>query len=261
MILKIAMLMFIGMTAGYAGVIGKEVTYNSESLTLKGHLAYDDATRDKRPGILVVHEWWGNNDYSHKRTDMLAGLGYVALAVDMYGDGKQADNPGDAGKMAGELMKNPSALVARFTAAMDFLKNDEHVDASQIGAIGYCFGGGVVLAMARAGVDLKATVCFHGSVATQTPVKKGDVKGKILVCNGAADKFVPETDIKKFKDEMKSAGVDFKFVDYPGATHAFTNPAATELGKKFNMPIAYNEKADKRSWSEMQKLFNKVFKK
>jgi len=249
------------MATSYAGINGKHVAYKTDSLTMKGYLAFDDATKDKRPGIIVVHEWWGNNEYSRKRAEMLAELGYVALAVDMYGDGKQADNPGDAAKMAGEVMINPTMLTARFTAALDFLKNDEHVDPVRIGAIGYCFGGGVVLAMARAGVDLKATVCFHGSVATQTPVKRGDVKGKILVCNGAADKFVPETDIKKFKSEMKSAGVDFKFVDYPGATHAFTNPAATDLGIKFNMPIAYNEKADKRSWAEMQKLFNKVFKK
>jgi len=193
--------------------------------------------------------------------DMLAELGYVALAVDMYGDGKQADNPTDAGKLAGEIMKNPSLLKERFSAAMDFLRNDEHVDASQIGAIGYCFGGGVVLAMARTGTNLKAAVCFHGNLATQNPVKKGDVIAKILVCNGAADKFISADDVKKFKAEMKSASVDFKFVDYPGATHAFTNPAATELGKKFNIPIAYNEKADKRSWSEMQKLFKRVFKK
>ena len=193
--------------------------------------------------------------------DMLAELGYVALAVDMYGDGKQADNPTDAGKLAGEIMKNPSVLKERFSAAMDFLRNDEHVDASQIGAIGYCFGGGVVLAMARTGINLKAAVCFHGSLATQNTVKKGDVKARILVCNGAADKFISADDVKKFKAEMKSADVDFKFVDYPGATHAFTNPAATELGKKFNIPIAYNEKADKRSWSEMQKLFKRVFKK
>jgi dienelactone hydrolase len=261
MISKILAIIFMSITIAYAGVVGKEVTYKTDSLTMKGYLAYNDAMKDKRPGIIVVHEWWGNNDYSRKRADMLAELGYVALAVDMYGDGKQADNPTDAGKHAGEVMKNPSALQSRFNAAMDFLKNDEHVDRSQIGAIGYCFGGGVVLAMARTGIDLKAAVCFHGSLATQNPAKKGDIKAKILVCNGGADKFVSAEDAKKFKTEMKSAGVDFKFVDYPGATHAFTNPAATELGKKFNMPIAYNEKADKKSWSEMQAWFKKAFKK
>jgi dienelactone hydrolase len=259
MILKILALTFLSILTANAGVIGKKVTYNSDSLTMKGYLAFDDGMKGKRPGIIVVHEWWGNNDYSRRRADMLAELGYIALAVDMYGDGKQADNPTDAGKFAREVMKDPSTLQARFTAAMDFLKNDEHVDASQIGAIGYCFGGGVVLAMARIGIDLKAVVCFHGSLATQNPAKKGDIKARILVCNGAADKFISADDVKKFKVEMKSAGVDFKFIDYPGATHAFTNPASTEVGKKFNMPIAYNEKADKRSWSEMQKWFKKTF--
>jgi dienelactone hydrolase len=259
--LSLVILVLFAAVAARAAVVGKEVSYTADSLTMKGYLVYDDKFAGQRPGVLVVHEWWGNNDYSRRRADMLAGLGYVALAVDMYGNGKLADNPTDAGKFATEVMTNMSTMKARFDAAMDLLKNDEHVDPSRIAAIGYCFGGAVVLGMAREGADLKAVVSFHGNLATQHPAEKGSVKAKILVCNGVADKFVSADLIKKFKDEMKAAGADFKFVNYPGAVHSFTNPASTELGKKFNMPIAYNVKADKGSWTEMQRLLKKVFKK
>ena len=159
------------------------------------------------------------------------------------------------------MTTNMPVMKARFMAAMDFLRADEHVDPARIAAIGYCFGGGVVLAMAREGVDLKAVASFHGTLATQHPAKKGKVKTKILVCNGADDKFVSAEDIKKFKEEMKAASADFKFVNYAGAVHSFTNPASTETGKKFNIPIAYNEKADKQSGAEMEVLFKKVFRK
>jgi len=261
MTLKLVVLLLVGVVIAKGGIVVKEVTYTADSLTMKGYLAFNDAIKDRRPGVLVIHEWWGNNDYSRKRAEMLAKIGYVALALDMYGNGSQADNPEDAGKMAGEVMKNISVMKARFIAAMDLLKNDEHVDSTLIGTIGYCFGGGVALAMAREGVGLKAVVSFHGSLATQHPAEKGKLIAKILVCNGAADKFIPDDDIKKLKGEMKTAGADFKFVNYPGALHAFSNPDATELGKKFNLPIAYNADADKKSWSEMQKWFKRAFKK
>jgi len=259
--LSLLVLVLFAAVVTRAGDIGKEVTYAADSLTMKGYLVCDNKFMGKRPGVLVVHEWWGNNDYSRKRADMLAGLGYVALAVDTYGDGKLADNPNDAGKLASAVMSNMSAMKARFMAAMDFLKVDEHVDPARIAAIGYCFGGGVVLGMAREGADLKAVVSFHGSLAAQHPAEKGNVKAKILVCNGADDKFISADAIKNLKDEMKAAGADLKFVNYPGAVHSFTNPGSTELGKKFNMPIAYNEKADKQSWADMKALFKKVFKK
>ncbi|MBI1803436.1 MAG: dienelactone hydrolase family protein [Ignavibacteriae bacterium] len=254
-------LMIMAAVVARAGVVGKEVEYTADSLTMKGYLAYDDGVQGKRPGVLVVHEWWGHNEYARKRAEMLAELGYVALAVDMYGNGKQASHPDDAGKFAGEVLQNMSVMKARFMAAMDFLKKDEHVDPAQVAAIGYCFGGGVVLTMAREGTDLKAVVSFHGSLATQHPAEKSKVKAKILVCNGADDKFISADDVKKFKSEMKSAGADFHFVNYPGAIHGFTNPGATDLGKKFSMAIAYNENADKKSWAEMQKLFAKVLSK
>jgi len=254
-------LMLMGAVVTRAGIVGKPVEYTADSVTLKGYIVYDDKLKDKRPGVIVVHEWWGHNEYARKRADMLAELGYVALAVDMYGNGKQADHPNDAGKFSSEVMKNMPVMKARFLAAMDLLKKNEAVDPVRVAAIGYCFGGGVVLAMARDGADLKGVVSFHGSLATSTPAEKGKVKAKVLVCNGADDKFIPAEDIKNFKAEMKAAGVDLKFVNYEGAVHSFTNPGATEAGKKFNIPLAYNEKADKNSWADMQEFFRKILKK
>ncbi len=243
-----------------AKVVGKSVEYKAGDVTLKGYLAYDTNIKTKRPGVIVVHEWWGLVDYPKKRAEMLAKLGYVALAADMYGDGKIADNPTDAQKYAGESMKDPAALKARFLAALEYLKQDEHVDTTRIAAIGYCYGGGVVLNMARAGVDLKGVVSFHGSLGAVIPAQKGGIRAKLLVCSGGADKFLSEQAVEGFKKEMADAGADMKYVVYPGATHAFSNPEATALGKKFNMPIAYNAKADKGSWSEMQKFFKTIFK-
>ena len=254
-------LMLMSVVVARAGVTGKQVEYSADGVTLKGYIAYDDQAKNKRPGVLVVHEWWGHNEYARKRATMLAELGYVALAVDMYGDGKQASHPDSAGKFASEVTKNMPAMKARFMAAMDMLKKHEGVDPTRIGAIGYCFGGGVVLTMAREGADLKGVASFHGSLATSAPAEKGKVKARILVCNGADDKFISTEDVKNFKAEMKAAGADFKFVNYEGAMHSFTNPASTEAGKKFNLPLAYNEKADKKSWADMQEFFKKIFRK
>lgn len=242
-----------------AAVKGEEIQYTAESVTMKGYLAYDDAVAGKRPGILVVHEWWGHNEYARKRARMLAELGYTALAVDMYGDGKTAAHPDDASKFSGELFKNLPVAKARFLAALDLLKKHETVDAENVGAIGYCFGGGIVLAMARMGVDLKGVVSFHGSLGTQQPAKAGEVKAKVLVCNGAADPFVSKEDIESIKKEMKEANVDFTFKNYPGAKHSFTNPEADENGKKFKLPLAYSKKADEASWNDMKAFFKKCF--
>ncbi len=232
--MKLTILMLILVSSiTHAEIIGKVVDYTANNVALKGYIVYDNTLKEKRPAIIVVHEWWGVTDYPKKRAEMLASLGYVAFAVDMYGDGRVADNPGDAQKFAGESMKDPALLKAKFMAAIELLKKNEHVDSTRIAAIGYCYGGGVVLNMARAGVDLKGVVSFHGSLTTTTPAEKGNVKAKILVCNGGADKFISKNDIKNFKQEMKKADVDFKFLSYEGALHAFTNPAATELGKKF----------------------------
>ncbi len=255
----IFMLILVSSTISHAEIIGKVVEYTADNVRLKGYIAYDNTLKEKRPAVIVVHEWWGVTDYPKKRAEMLASLGYIAFAIDMYGDGKIADNPDDAKKFAGESMKDMPLLKAKFVAAMEFLKKNEHVDSTRIAAIGYCYGGGVVLNMARAGVDLKGVVSFHGSLATTTPAKKGIVRAKILVCNGSSDKFVSENDIKDFKQEMKAADVEFKFLSYKGALHAFTNPEATNLGKKFNMPIAYNENADRKSWKTMRRFLKTIF--
>ena len=254
-------LLLLSATGLRAGIATRSIDYTADGVTLKGYIAYDKDVTGKRPGILVVHEWWGHNEYSRKRAEMLAELGYVALAVDMYGDGKQAGHPEDAGKFSSEIMKNMPVMKERFLAALDLLKKDSHVDAKQIGAIGYCFGGGVVLAMARSGAELSGVVSFHGGLGTSSPAEKGKVKARILVCNGAADPFVTTEDLKAFEQEMTSAGADYKVISYEGAKHSFTNPGSTEAGKKFNIPLAYNEAADKQSWKDMQEFFNGIFKK
>lgn len=243
-----------------AAVVGKEVSYEANGKTMKGYIAYDDKVKGKRPGVLVVHEWWGHNDYSRKRANMLAELGYTALALDMYGDGKQASHPKEAGAMAGEVKKNMKEAEARFNAARELLMKHETTDSKKIAAIGYCFGGGVVLEMARRGVDLDAVVSFHGSLATSSPAKPGDIKARVLICHGADDPFIKPEHITAIKKEMKPLKSDFVFKDYPNAKHAFTNPAADENGKKFNIPLAYNAEADKKSWADMQKFLQDTFK-
>jgi len=243
----------------WAEVQGTEVSYQASGTTLKGYLATDPALKGPRPGILVVHEWWGHNDYARKRARMLAELGYTALAVDMYGDGKQAAHPEDAGKFAGEVRKNAAMAKARFLAAMKLLQSQPGVQADKVAAIGYCFGGGVVLEMARRGVDLAGVASFHGSLGTAQPAQKGAVKAKVLVMNGDADPFVKPEQIAAFKQEMQAAGVDFEFIGYPGAKHAFTNPGADTYGQKFNLPLAYNAEADRASWLKMQDFFKHIF--
>lgn len=244
----------------WAEVQGTEVNYQSGDTTLKGYLATDPALKGPRPGILVVHEWWGHNDYARKRARMLAELGYTALAVDMYGDGKQAAHPEDAGKFAGEVRKNAAAAKARFLAAMKLLQSQPGVQNDKIAAIGYCFGGGVVLEMARRGVDLAGVASFHGSLGTAQAAQKGDVKAKVLVMNGDADPFVKAEQISAFKQEMQAAGVDFEFIGYPEAKHSFTNPGADAFGQKFKLPLAYNADADRKSWDKMQAFFTDIFR-
>jgi len=240
---------------------GKPVEYTAGGVTLKGYLAYDEHVKGKRPGVLVVHEWGGQNEYVRKRARMLAELGYTALALDMYGEGKIASHPDDAGKFAGEVMKNFPVAKERFLAALEFLKKQPTVDPDRIAAIGYCFGGGVVLNMARQGVDLKGVASFHGSLAVVKPDQPTPIKAAVRVYNGADDKFSTPEQIEALKKEMADQKVNFKFVNYPGAVHSFTNPDATELGKKFKMPIAYNKAADKASWKDLQGFLKEIFKK
>ena len=225
---------------------------------MKGYLAADPGRTGRRPGIIVVHEWWGHNDYARRRAEMLADLGYIALAVDMYGDGRTAEHPKDAMRMSGAVMKDFDSASARFRAAVELLKKQPTVDSARIAAIGYCFGGGIVLNMARQGADLKGVVSFHGSLNAIRAGRKGGIKARLLVLNGADDGFT-KAGVAPFKKEMAEAGADLTFIDYPGAVHAFTNPKATELGKKFNLPLAYNAEADTKSWQEMQTFLARVF--
>lgn len=243
----------------HAAVTGREVEYKSGDTTLKGWLAYDDATADKRPAVLVVHEWWGHNPYARKRAEMLAEQGYIALAVDMYGDGKRAAHPDDAKKFSGDVMKNLPVGEARFRAAADFIKQQPQCDTTKLGAIGYCFGGGVILHMARIGEDLAAVVSFHGSLGTEAEAKEGAVKARVLVCTGEDDPFVPAEQVRAFEDEMGAAKAKFKVISYKGAKHSFTNPDADTFGKEFNLPLAYDKEADEQSWDDMSKFLREAF--
>jgi len=244
-----------------AKVVTEKMTYKSGGQTYKGYLAYDDRISGKRPGVLVVHEWWGHNSYARKRARMLAKLGYAALALDMYGNGKQAGHPKQASAFSMEVKKNMPEARKRFMAAYDVLAGKPYTDNTRMAAIGYCFGGGIVLEMARMGVDLDAVASFHGSLATSNPAKKGEVKARVLVANGKADPFVKPEEIAAFKKEMKAADVKLTFMQYEGAKHAFTNPDATAYGKKFQIPLAYNSKADRKSWSEMKHFLKASFMK
>lgn len=239
-------------------VVGTEVSYSIDTLTMEGYLAYDENIEGARPGVLVVHEWWGHNEYVRKRADMLAGLGYTAFALDMYGGGRTADHPSDAGRFAGMVMQNMESATARFVKAMEILQNDPHTNPDQIAAIGYCFGGGVVLNMALRGVELDAVASFHGSLPTPDSIP-GEVHARILVCHGKEDPMVSDRTVEEFKNLMQENNVDMTFKSYDGAMHAFTNPRATELGKEFDIGIAYNAEADTASWSVLKDFLTETF--
>ena len=237
----------------------ENITYTGDNVNMKGFVAYNEASAAKRPVVLIVHEWWGLNDYTKGRAKQLAALGYLAIAVDLYGEGKTAEDPDNAGKLAGPFYQNPQMAKKRFDAALAKIKTYAVADTNNIAAIGYCFGGGMVLNFARMGENLKGVVSFHGSLLGVPPDKKL-LKADILVCHGEDDKFVKAEDVAKFKMQMDSIGASYTFKSYAGATHAFSNPNATEMGKKFNMPIAYNAAADTASFNEMKTFFGKIFK-
>jgi dienelactone hydrolase len=226
--------------------------------TLICYLAYNDTIKGKRPGVLVIPEWWGLNEYPRKRARMLAQLGYVAMAVDMFGKGKVADSPSQAMAYSGPFYKDPGKAKVRIDSAIAKLKTFDVVDPNNIGAIGYCFGGGVLLNTARLGDNLKGVVSFHGTLIG-TPARKDLLRTKILVCHGNADQFVTAKDVALFKKQMDSIGAAYTFIGYDSATHAFTNPESTVNGQKYKLPIAYNPKADTASWNAMKDFFVSVF--
>jgi len=254
-----ALLLTFTASLAFATPQHKEISYSDGSTEFHGYLAWDDTNKQPRPGVLVVHEWWGHNAYARHRADMLAQLGYVALAVDMYGQGENTGDPEHAGHMMKMATADPAITLKRFVAALDTLKAQAQTDKNKIAAIGYCFGGGVVLNMARAGIDLDGVVSFHGSLATSTPALAGKTKAKILVYNGADDSFTTAEQITAFRQEMDAAKVDYQFINLPNAKHGFSNPDATDLGSKLKMNIAYNAEADKVSWSGMQGFLSKIF--
>jgi dienelactone hydrolase len=236
----------------------KAITYAAGGASLRGYLAIDASRAGRRPGVLVVHEWWGLNDYIRRRARMLAELGYAALAVDMYGDGRVADNPNDAGQLMNAVLGDMRSGEARFGAGYERLRAHEAVDGARIAAIGYCFGGAVVLHAARVGMPLAGVVSFHGALGSFHRPAPGSVKAKILVCHGAADGLVPEAEVAAFKREMEQAEADYRFVAYPGALHGFTNPDADANGKRFGLPLAYDPEADRRSWQDMREFFDRI---
>jgi dienelactone hydrolase len=246
------------MSSEDTNIAAETVTYETGGTILKGYLAFQKDASSPRPGVLVLPEWWGVNDYIRERTRRVAELGYTALAVDMYGEGKTANDPTDAGNLMNGVLEDFETGTARLEAGYEYLRNRSESDAERIAAIGYCFGGAVALHGARIGMDLKGVVSFHGALGSFHTPEPGSVKARILVCHGGDDQFVSAAEVTAFKEEMDQAKADYQFVVYNGALHGFTSPAADENGKKYGIPLAYNAAADKASWQEMQELLSQV---
>jgi dienelactone hydrolase len=235
-----------------------DIDYRSEAANLRGYLAFDDKATGRRPGVLVFHEGLGLGDFVMARARMLAELGYVALAADMFGDRRQARNLQEVAKLVGELRNQPETLRARGRAALATLAALPQVDANRLAAIGFCFGGSVVLELAREGADLKAVVSFHGVLTTRTPAASGKVKASVLVLTGADDPLAPPEQVKAFEDEMRAAEVrDWQVISYGNTLHGFTNPAAD--GSMMRTAL-YSAQADRRSWASMRGLFDEVLR-
>ena len=253
-----AMMVLITQTA-QARLVTKTVEYHQGNTVLEGYLAYDDAVKGKRPGVLVIHEWTGVNDYVKKRVDQLAALGYVAFAADIYGKGVRPSTPELAGKEAAKYRgKDRSLLRARAQAGLDVLAASPQVDAGHLAVIGYCFGGTAALELARSGASLRGTVSFHGGLDTPVPADALNIHGKVLALHGADDPHVPPDQVAAFQQEMRLAKVDWEMVYYGGAVHSFTNP---DSGNDPSKGVAYNAEADRRSWAEMKMFFDEIFAK
>jgi dienelactone hydrolase len=242
--------------AARAAIKSEPVEYRVGETTFKSLIVYDDTATGKRPGIAVYPEWWGLDDYAKHRAQMLAELGYVAIAVDLFGDGQTTSDPAQAGKWAGALKADRKVLRERANAGLEQLKRNPHVDASKLGAIGYCFGGTTAIELGRSGADVKAIVTFHAGLDSPTPADGKNIKGTLLVCHGGDDAFETLKDIEAFKQEMRENHVDWEMNVYGGAVHSFSNPSADKHG----IPgIAYNAKADHRSWQAMRTAFEEAF--
>lgn len=254
-VMLVCSIVFACQTAS-AALMTESVDYQAGGTSFKGYIAYDDSHAGKLPAVIVVHEWWGHNQHARNQADRLAKLGYIGFAIDMYGEGKVAAHPKDAGEMAAAVRSNPKEAHARFMAAYDFIKKHPKVDSEHVAAIGYCFGGNIVLEMARRGVDLDAVTSFHGALTNLEPGATLNVKAKVLVCHGGDDAFVPQKDIDNFKKEMDAAKADYQFLVLEGAKHSFTNPDADKVGME---GLAYSADADAKSWEAMSALLKRVF--
>jgi dienelactone hydrolase len=245
-------------TTAVAQLKEDNTSYNAGSTNMNGYVVYKDSGQEKRPAVLVVPEWWGLNDYAKGRARQLADLGYVAMAVDMYGNGQTAANPGEAMKLAGPFYQNPQLTKTRLDAALQKLKTYPEVDTNNIAAIGYCHGGYVVLNAAKLGEPLKGVVSFHGDLSG-VKADKNLMTAKVLVLHGEADPLVKLEVVQQFKHQMDSAGVPYTFKSYPNAKHAFTNPAADSVENKFHIGVGYNAEADKQSWNDMKEFLQNLF--
>jgi dienelactone hydrolase len=245
-------------TTAVAQLKEDNTSYNAGSTNMNGYVVYKDSGQEKRPAVLVVPEWWGLNDYAKGRARQLADLGYVAMAVDMYGNGQTAANPGEAMKLAGPFYQNPQLTKTRLDAALQKLKTYPEVDTNNIAAIGYCFGGYVVLNAAKLGEPLKGVVSFHGDLSG-VKADKNLMTAKVLVLHGEADPLVKPEVVQQFKHQMDSAAVPYTFKSYPNAKHAFTNPAADSVENKFHIGVGYNAEADKQSWNDMKEFLQNLF--
>jgi len=253
--LLIALILLVSLPA-QATIVSRAVEYKQGDTVLKGYLAHDDAKAGKRPGVLVVHEWWGLNDYVRSRVNKLAQLGYVAFALDMYGKDVWTTDPNKAKELMGHLVGSP-LLRERANAGLAILRKNQLVDPKRIAAIGYCFGGTTVLELAYSGADVAGVASFHGGLTAPQPEDEGRIKAKVLVLHGADDGFISAEKITAFQEGMRKAGADWQMVYFGGAVHSFTNPGADKVGIK---GIAYNKKADERSWRYMQAFFKEIFK-
>jgi len=249
------MLMFAPMAG--ADIVTKAVDYRHGDARLQGYLAYDDALAGPRPGVLVFHDWMGEAEFDRNISRKLAAMGYVAFSADMYGVGIKPKDGKEAAKLAGIYRSDRSLMRARADAALQVLLGNRMVDRSRVAAMGYCFGGGVALELSRSGAPLAGVVSFHGNLDTPNPEDGRNIKGKVLVLHGADDPFVPYEQVTAFQNEMRQAGVDWQFIYYGKAVHAFTNPAA---GSDNSKGAAYNAKADRRSWQAMTDFYKEIFR-
>jgi dienelactone hydrolase len=241
----------------FAAIKTKNIEYKQGDVTLEGYLAYDTNGPAKKPGVLVVHEWTGLGTYVKRRTEMLAKLGYVAFAPDIYGKGIRPNNPKDAGTTATIYKSDRALLRARAQSGLDQLLAQKNVNTKKIAAIGYCFGGTTVLELARSGAPVSGVVSFHGGLDTPNPSDAKDIKAKVLVLHGADDPYVPTEQVSAFENEMRNAKVDWQLIKYANAVHAFTN---TDAGNDNSKGAAYSASADERSWVAMRSFFAEIFK-